>query len=358
MSWGLSWREYEASRHFPQLDGLRAVSIFMVLTVHMGDPLWDGFEGGSGVTVFFVLSGYLITTLLLRERRANGRVSLAGFYIRRAFRLLPLYYLSLVGYAVALWVAFPDGFARFGDDLWLYLTYNNEFQHGSPFGHTWSLAVEEKFYLLWPMLAFAAPALARHRGRVAGGLTLVAVVAAFLSGWPSYFGLYSGILIGCCVALALDHEATYRTMSRLSSATGAALAVAALVAAVVANGWLPDDLLVAAATGLVIPAIVCGEQWLSRTLRRRPLVWVGERSYAVYLFHPVVAAAVDVVIAPSISVPVVVLRLVIVAALSLAAAEVAHRLVEAPMRDYGRRLAGQRRPATELPPQPVRVAGR
>src|SRR5690606_33976224 len=93
---GTTEREgFLAVRYWPALDGLRAVSILLVVLFHTTDPVWQVIDGRMGVTLFFVISGFLITTLLLREEERRGQVSLRGFYIRRIFRIAPLYYLAL-----------------------------------------------------------------------------------------------------------------------------------------------------------------------------------------------------------------------------------------------------------------------
>src|SRR5215831_18491373 len=172
----------------PQLDGLRGISILMVLTAHVYAPGWPHLEGRYGVTVFFVLSGFLITRLLSHEESETGGISLAAFYVRRAFRLFPLYYLVLGVYCVLILGLgmHTDGRNTFIDALPWYFTYMQDvpyFQHRTdfssalhlPFYQSWSLGIEEKFYLLWPIVAFRV--LRNPRSRIA----LAACAASFFS---------------------------------------------------------------------------------------------------------------------------------------------------------------------------------
>src|SRR5262249_24862992 len=149
-------------KYLPELDGLRAVSVLLVVSVHMHDRVWDWLAGGSGVTVFFVLSGYLITTLSLREEGQFGSLHLTAFYIRRCFRIFPMYYAVLVAYCLLILIVHID-YDRKAQMLqgalpW-YLVYMQEvpFFYGVPdaggvlqksnvpFYQSWSLGIEEKF---------------------------------------------------------------------------------------------------------------------------------------------------------------------------------------------------------------------
>lgn len=188
-------------RYWPQLDGLRAVSIILVLAAHTADPVWSQLNGSLGVTLFFVISGFLITTLLLREEDAHEVVSLSRFYIRRVFRIVPLYALALA-LAAALVLVFHlgQGGGNFLERLPLLLTFNGELAGSGTFSHSWSLGIEEKFYILWPALAFGIPWVRKHRLSLLFTLTPLALVSNFI---PSlgYVGIYLPILGGCLVGV-------------------------------------------------------------------------------------------------------------------------------------------------------------
>jgi peptidoglycan/LPS O-acetylase OafA/YrhL len=144
------------TKHFRTLDGIRPIAILLVIASHMPEPWWQGLNGYAGVTLFFGLSGFLITTLCLREERQAGRVSIRAFAVRRAFRIFPLYYVVLAAYAVLIGIGVLDGAALWHANLPKFLTYMNELAAEGHYRHTRSLGVEEKFYLLWPLLGFVA----------------------------------------------------------------------------------------------------------------------------------------------------------------------------------------------------------
>ena len=206
------------SSRIPSLDGLRAISIAMVLAGHAasGIPalrdrpllLYTVFNGSRGVNVFFVISGFLITSLLLREDRLTGRISLRQFYIRRAFRILPPFWIFL-GTIVLLWKlgAFETRWAH----LAVAFTFLRDYIAGDWWtGHSWSLSVEEQFYLLWP----AAMVLAGRRRSlwIASGLIVAAPAIRVLShlfvtgrfGPIEFFMFHmrvDSLMFGCALAL-------------------------------------------------------------------------------------------------------------------------------------------------------------
>jgi peptidoglycan/LPS O-acetylase OafA/YrhL len=333
--------QFAATRRFDQLDGLRGISILLVITAHLHEPLWAPLRGALGVTVFFAVSGFIITTLLLREEQRHGAVSLTGFYLRRMFRIFPLYYLALAAAAVAtLGVGRDEGSReQFAAALPLFASFNGDLLPATiTFGHSWSLGVEEKFYLVWPLLAFTAVA-TRRRAVLAASLVVLATALTFFPA-TNYFGAYTPILGGCLLAVLLQHPTTFRRVAVLAHPGVAAVAVAALVGAAVAVDPVGAHrpvfavLLVAA-----LPALLLN-RWMVRVLSWRPLVYVGLRSYALYLFHPLVIRAVDRVAPPGGPVVVQAARFLLVVAAGLVVAEVLFRLVERPMIRLGHRVAG------------------
>jgi peptidoglycan/LPS O-acetylase OafA/YrhL len=210
-----SWADYRATRRWPQLDGLRSVSILMVLASHMHDPMWNWIRGGRGVTLFFVISGFLITTLLLREEERTGAVSLRGFYIRRIFRIVPLYAAALLlATVLVLGLGLGEGTSNFTERLPLLATFNGEFAGTGTFSHSWSLGIEEKFYVIWPLL-IALPLARRRLGGVLAVLVPVAAIAAFVPG-VGYFGIYAPIVTGCALAVVMHYEPTYAFVQHLA----------------------------------------------------------------------------------------------------------------------------------------------
>lgn len=287
------------------LDGVRGVAVLAIVAFHaMSDRLPGGYVG---VDLFFVLSGFLITRLLVAELEARGRLDLRRFYVRRALRLLPALLLccavsaplfallpvtdrssSLVGTLAAVTYA-SSVLAALGTDLgWMI--------------HTWSLSVEEYFYLVWP-LAVAAIALRRHRLVIMAAITALAVgyriFAGAGTGWSAERIAYAPdtraeqLLLGAFLAVLLAE--------RRVRVPVVVLGLAALACPVFAV--LPPELgepfyfrfggstLIAVAAAVLVAGLVDGRTTpLHRLAAWRPLVWVGERSYGIYLWNlPLVA---------------------------------------------------------------------
>jgi len=193
-------------KRIPSLDGLRAVSILFVIIGHLAGGLGIGprlgptgtlffylfGNGFLGVSVFFVLSGFLITTLLLRESDKNGRISLSDFYFRRAFRILPpLYaYIAFVGIS-AHWTGLPVS----GSEILVALTFTRNITFHSQawqFQHFWSLCIEEQFYLLWPLALILA--LAKGGREAAAKVSILLIVLAPILRVATYFLIHNQLL--------------------------------------------------------------------------------------------------------------------------------------------------------------------
>jgi peptidoglycan/LPS O-acetylase OafA/YrhL len=341
-----TYEEYERRRYVPSLDGLRAISILLVITVHTTDPMWNPLHGAVGVTIFFVISGYLITTLLIREEKRSGHARIKAFYIRRAFRILPLYYVTLLAYIVLIGVMhLQAGASSVWQSLPWYLSYQNDLAPNAAgiFGQSWSLAIEEKYYLLWP-LVFVVPALLRRRLGVAAALAALTALAA-LDHRTSYFAIYTPILLGCLIAVVMENPRLHR-YARLLANTPVALALIAAAAVwdVTRENGSDVHIVFSLLVALLFPAVLIGPRWLSAVLGNPVMVYIGKRSYAVYLIHRIAKGVVDRVVKPgSTSVPHELLHFALIVVLSLIAAEILYRLVEHPLIEVGRRLSSERR---------------
>jgi peptidoglycan/LPS O-acetylase OafA/YrhL len=342
----LTHAEFLALRRFDALDGLRAVAAVIVVFFHFGGPQSRFLSGWIGVHIFFVVSGFLITTLMLREYDRNGRISLRDFYLRRVFRIMPLYYLVLFFTAIG---AYHQGghWAALKEHLPNFLLFMNEYHipPGLPYLHTWTIGIEWKFYMVWPLLLIAVSAVAA-RWRIPLTLTAFALVLVpYNQTWVGMGVHYAVLLIGALLALVLHSPRGFALLSPLTHpAVGAVVAVAFL--ALHANipglvtffhGEQTPILIYGVGVALLLPGLLAPGpgRWL---LSRRPFVLVGERSYGLYLVQ---ALAVSVVYAlvPDAAVPRgTPASAAVVAVVAVAVADLLYARVETPMIGVGRRL--------------------
>ena len=342
------------TRSFAALDGLRALSVFLVYTFHFGGPAWARLSGWLGVYAFFVLSGFLITTLLLREHDATGGVSLKAFYIRRSTRILPLYLLVYLVVLAQSWFAQGEPWAQMKAATPYYLTFLNEFADLAPLHMTWTLGVEWKYYLVWPLLFALLGTTVASRFATALGCVMV-LVAIWLSHIPpAWFSPwhYLGMLVGSLVAIAMHTRSTFR-WARALMRDGVALTIALALfvmhrkSVVIAN-HLGEPQMIALYTvlvGLLLPSLVA-RTGIGRVLCWRFLVFIGQRSYAMYLVQYLAAQAVIAVLAGTVAGP---LLLGGAFVLALAVSDVLYRGFEKPLTQWGHRWAkaARRQPRLE-----------
>jgi peptidoglycan/LPS O-acetylase OafA/YrhL len=300
----------------PALDGLRAFAVLSVFAYHLQYSWARG--GFLGVDAFFVISGYLITSLLLSEQHRHGAIELAAFWGRRARRLLPAVLVLVLGIALysVTW-ANPAQFDSLRKDGWatlLYVanwhliaskqSYFDLFSAPSPLRHMWSLAIEEQFYLLWPLIVFGALRISRGRRTLLTAITIVGIAASAI--WMAvYFNVtdpsrvYYGtdtrahsLLVGCLLALILERWGAIGERARVPLQVAGLAAGVAVVAAVYAVSdrneamYHGGFLLFAIAVAVVIAAAV-QTTWspLRAALSPAPVRWVGSISYGLYLWH-------------------------------------------------------------------------
>lgn len=287
-------------KYRPDIDGLRAVAVLAVLLFHAGLP---GFSGGYlGVDVFFVISGFLITSILVRQAQKDG-VSVIAFYNRRIRRIFPALFATLIGVtaAGALLLA-PQAFHAYGQSVAATTLFSSNFlfwhQTGyfatnaleKPLLHTWSLAVEEQFYLVWPLLlgAFFRFGLQKHLLKLLCG----GVVASFMlcALWPDksavfYFPITRAWELGLGALLAVRPVRLPAWMSFV--------AILAILGAVVECGrGFPLFIAAAFACGGTAILLCTQEAPVNRVLSTRPFVGIGLISYSLYLWHwPLLAFA-------------------------------------------------------------------
>ena len=372
--------------HLVGLDGLRAVAVVAVVLYH-ADVMW--LPGGFlGVDVFFVLSGFLITSLLLIELDRTGGLDFKSFYLRRARRLLPALFAVLVVTALLVATVAYDGAAGFRRDLpgalfyysnWLSIvTQTSYFEFiGRPpmLKHLWSLAVEEQFYIFWPAIALLS-----YRLRGAAGVGLVALAGALLStvammvgsfvgdmpgaADPSrlYFGTDThamGVCVGAALAVVWRPGRTAPVLARQAQAViTAAGAVGLLLLGIMFVNlgeystflYRGGFLVVAVCSALVVAAASHRGVPFGHWLGIRPMRWIGERSYGIYLWHwPLFLVTRPGVDLPLDGLPALVVRLTLL----LGVAELSYRYLELPVR-RGALVRGWERFRAGGLPQPTR----
>jgi peptidoglycan/LPS O-acetylase OafA/YrhL len=352
----------------PGLDGLRAIAVAAVFLYHSRIDWLPG--GFLGVDLFFVLSGYLITSLLLVEWEARNRIDLRGFWLRRARRLLPAVVVVVLAALVLAAIFARADLARTRGDAvssllyytnWHLIIANHSYfvRMGNPslLQHLWSLAVEEQFYVIWPLLLVPGLVLVGRRRLpmlVATGIAASAVLMWILYTPTDPSRVYYGtdtraflLLMGILLALVWPMLERLRGALPVLELAG----VAALIATVLLFRQMVDfdptlyrggDLAAAFCFTVLIAAVAHPETGLSQALGVAPLRWIGERSYGIYLWHwPVIE-----LMRPGVDIPwtgpgVVVAQ----AAIVVTAAALSYRFVEQPIRtgSLQRRLARQSR---------------
>ena len=322
----------DLDRRIRPLDGIRALAVLAVLATHAGIPFLPG--GFVGVDVFFVLSGFLITSLLYDELAVKGRIDLGSFWTRRARRLLPAALVMIVAVVAARPLFVPDSVAALRGDaiataLWSgnwrwALQGTNYFAQGgtpSPLQHTWSLAVEEQFYLVWP-LALVGCRVARRRRLLAlslAGIAVSALVTYVLTRVASPGRVYFGtdtraqeLLVGAALAALLAPTWRWRADTPLGTRSPqragrpplplllSLCGLAALTGIATLADGAPSEfrhglllLTALAAAALVAGVVLDAGQPVARLLSTRLLVGIGRISYGLYLWHWPVYLALD-----------------------------------------------------------------
>jgi peptidoglycan/LPS O-acetylase OafA/YrhL len=293
-------------RDIPSLDGLRGVAVALVIVGHAAQLPEFASSGFSpflgelarlGVNMFFVLSGFLITRLLVDEADRNGRPSLSAFYARRAIRIFPAAYLYI---AVVVFLAFAGRVSVSGDDVFHAATYTMNYDHdrGWLLGHLWSLAVEEQFYLLWP-LAILWLSRAQCLGLALAVIVCVPVlrVAVWILAPAARLGIdeefqyvCDGLATGCVLAL-LCHRYGITAVAARIPAVVYAFSPFVAVASVMFGSWPSLNLPVAITAGnlaiavLLLWCVTRPQSRIGQVLNSRVLAALGVISYSIYLWQ-------------------------------------------------------------------------
>ena len=350
-------------RYITGLDGIRAIAVIMVLAYHLKLALFK--SGFLGVTVFFVLSGYLITGILISEVEEEGTIDLKNFWLRRIRRLVPavmsMAVVIIFVSAVVNRVIFTKGCKDF---LASVLGFNNWWQIfnkvsyfeaagvTSPFTHCWSLAIETQFYLIYPLILLGIYKLAKSRGegRAKRGLlfagvtlllALISVIVMIVLFDPQqdasrvYYGTDTrafSLLFGALLAILWDYRMVPRRLSAsvnmvLGSVSFAVLLVMTIAINGSSNFWYRGGQFVGTIlTVLVIYTVLGRKTWLSRFLSNPVLKWIGDRSYSIYLWHYPIILLISKGIKASWWITLIEI------VLSVVLAELSYRFIETPIR--------------------------
>ena len=358
------------SKYLPSIDSLRALAVLAVIIYHVDVNYLPG--GFLGVDLFFVLSGYLISSLIIKEHKNTGSVNLYNFYIRRARRLLPaVYFMITVGLVVM--VLFNEVLLRkshldaiFGyiySSNWWYifhkLDYFDSFGAQSPFKHLWSLAIEEQFYMIFPLLFLLVNRREKSKDGtyklnknflyVVLGLILVSLIAHILlfdinNISRIYFGTDTrafSLLVGVVGAILYPMERLHAKVTlqqNLIYSVVSLVSIATLITVMIYtseyNTWLyRGGFLLVAILGLIV-IISSGKQHtlMSRLLSFKPVVFIGKISYSLYLWHfPILVLTTPVAEVGNPNIYLVILRVV----LTFVVAIVSYVFVETPIRKLG-----------------------
>ena len=350
-------------RYITGLDGIRAIAVIMVLAYHLKLALFK--SGFLGVTVFFVLSGYLITGILISEVEEEGTIDLKNFWLRRIRRLVPavmsMAVVIIFVSAVVNRVIFTKGCKDF---LASVLGFNNWWQIfnkvsyfeaagvPSPFTHCWSLAIETQFYLIYPLILLGIYKLAKSRGEgrakrgllFAGVTLLLALISVILmivlfdpqqDASRVYYGTDTrafSLLFGALLAILWEYRMVPRRLSVsvnmvLGSVSFAVLFVMTIAINGSSNFWYRGGQFVGTIlTVLVIYAVSGRKTWLSRFLSNPVLKWIGDRSYSIYLWHYPIILLISKGIKASWWITLIEI------VLSVVLAELSYRFIETPIR--------------------------
>lgn len=350
-------------RYITGLDGIRAIAVIMVLAYHLKLALFK--SGFLGVTVFFVLSGYLITGILISEVEEEGTIDLKNFWLRRIRRLVPavmsMAVVIIFVSAVVNRIIFTKGCKDF---LASVLGFNNWWQIfnkvsyfeaagvPSPFTHCWSLAIETQFYLIYPLILLGIYKLVKSRGAgrakrgllFAGVTLLLALISVILmivlfdpqqDASRVYYGTDTrafSLLFGALLAILWEYRMVPRRLSAsvnmvLGSVSFAALLVMTIAINGSSNFWYRGGQFVGTIlTVLMVYAVSGRKTWLSRFLSNPVLKWIGDRSYSIYLWHYPIILLISKGIKASWWITLIEI------VLSVVLAELSYRFIETPIR--------------------------
>jgi peptidoglycan/LPS O-acetylase OafA/YrhL len=345
----LSFTDYQTGTFRPGFDGLRAVGFLLVVTAHV-PAVWpfSYLQGWTAVWIFFAISGYLVTMLLIREERKTGGIAYGPFLIRRFFRIVPSYAAALALYWIVLASLPPlaGDYQIFRQELPYHLTLMTEFIDSpvfSVFIHAWAVGVEIKFYVLFPAIVFL---LIRGDGwRFAVTLAVAVALTAAASMIPSsqlsfVANAWCAILAGALLAQILEWPPGFAAVAALTRVP-AAVPLAFVVALFVMLRYVEVLPAVTAVAVYLVAHLTLRDSAMRRALGYAPLVYLGKRSYGAYLLH-VLAIHLGYLLFGSTTVTGGLLTAAFALAVTIPAAELLYQVVERPGMALARRMTEAR----------------
>lgn len=341
----ISFADYKATTFRAGFDGLRGIGFLFVLTAHVPAVwLFSYLQGWTAVWVFFAISGYLVTMLLIREERKAGAIAYGPFLIRRFFRIVPSYAAALTLYWVVL-ASLPPltaDYQTFRQELPYHLTLMTEFIDSpvfSVFIHAWAVGVEMKFYILFPAIVFLL--IRNDVWRFAATLTATAALMAtapLLSSAQGSFvaNAWCAILAGAMLAQVLEWPRGFALVAALTRVP-AAVPLALVVTLFVMLRYVEILPAVAAVAVYLVAHVTLRDSVMRRVLSYGPLVYLGKRSYGAYLLH-VLAIHLGYILFGSTTVPAGLLTAAFALAVTIPAAELLYQAVERPGMMLARRM--------------------
>lgn len=334
----LSFADYQASTFRPGFDGLRAIGFLLVVTAHIpAVPLFSYLQGWTAVWVFFAISGYLLTMLLIREERRTGSIAFGAFLTRRVLRIVPAYEAAILIYWLALYSLPPlaDEYQPFMERLPYYLTLMPEYAHTNVFTifvHTWIIGIEMSFYLFFPAIAFIL--IKNDAWRFA--VTALATVLLLVQG-SFIANSYCAILFGALLAQLLEWPRAFAVIAA-ATRVPAAVPLGFVVALFATLRYVEVLPAVAAVATYLVAHVTLQDSVMRRLFDYGPLVYLGQRSYGAYLLHVLVihigyaAFGSDTVLGG-------VLTACFTLVVTVPAAELLYRAIEDPAMKIARRLS-------------------
>lgn len=331
----LRYEDYLADSHRPGFDGLRGIGFLLVITAHIPSvPLFGYLQGWTAVWLFFAISGYLVTMLMMREEKSQGGVAFGPFLVKRFFRIVPSYWMAILIYWLACFTLLFDDYESFMERLPYFLGFMPEYANAngySIFTHSWTVGVELKFYLLFPPVVFLMIKDANWR------FAATAIVALLLTAIGSFNAQsYCAILFGVMLAFALERPRGYAAIATLTRVP-VAVPLGFVVALFVMLRYTEQLTVVALVATYLVAHIILQRSVLSRMLTWKPLVYLGQRSYGAYLLH-FLAIRIGYLMFGNDTAAGGLLTACFCLAVTVPAAELMYRAVERPGMDYGRRL--------------------